>query len=90
MQIFPGVTCWAALSADNVGRWEWPADVREVTIYRDAGAAGEKAATTLGARLDAAGIPWRVVAPLHGDDFNDDLRHGVSASDYPISEPADR
>jgi hypothetical protein len=82
MEIFPGVSCWAALSADNVGRWEWPAGLREVTIFRDAGGAGEKAAMTLAARLGAAGLGCRILAPLHGDDLNDDLLHGVKAADY--------
>ena len=86
MQIFPGVSCWAALSADNVGRWELPPDVNDVTIYRDAGEAGEKAATMLAERLAAAGISCRIVAPIHGDDFNDDLGHGVKSSDYEAEE----
>ena len=86
MQIFPGVSCWAALSADNISRWEWPRGVEEVTIFRDAGEPGEKAAATLAGRLVAAGIRCRIVAPLRGDDFNDDLRHGATAADY---EPVD-
>lgn len=83
-----GVPVWAALSADGVARFQWPDGVRHVTIFADAGDAGRQAAATLADRLNLADIPSTVVAPLHGDDFNDDLRHGVSASDY-AKESAD-
>lgn len=86
MRIFPSVSCWAALSADNVARFECPAGVEDVTVYRDAGEAGEKAATVLAGRLGAAGMRCRIVAPIYGDDFNDDLRHGVKAADYEPGE----
>ena len=40
------------------------------------------AAARLAERLTAAGIPNEIVAPLHGDDFNDDLQRGAAAADY--------
>jgi putative DNA primase/helicase len=82
-----GIPTWAALSADGVRRWEWPAGTTHVTIFADAGEAGTQAVTLLADRLNAASIPNTIVRPLHGDDFNDDLRRGVTATDYPNSEP---
>ena len=81
-----GIPTWAALSAGNVKDWKWPEGVREVTIFRDAGEAGEQSAAGLAMRLSAAGIAHTIVAPLHGDDFNDDLRKGAKAEDYPKSD----
>ncbi len=80
-QIF-GLPVWAGLSADGVRRFAWPSDVRHVTIYRDAGEAGLASATALGERLAASGVAFDVAAPIHGDDFNDDLRRGAVAADY--------
>lgn len=77
-----GVPTWAALSADGLRRWEWPAGVRRVTIFADAGEAGVQAAAALAERLNAAGIANSTVTPLHGDDFNDDLRRGATKADY--------
>ena len=77
-----GVPTWAALSADNVARWRWPEGVTRVTIFADAGNAGRQAAATLADRLNVADIPNRVVWPIHGDDFNDDLQRGATAADY--------
>jgi len=82
-----GVPTWAALSADGLRRWQWPDGVARVTIFADAGDAGRQAAATLADRLNAASIPNRIVGPLHGDDFNDDLRHGATAADYAAEEP---
>jgi len=76
------VPTWAALSADGLRRWEWPAGIRRVTIFADTGDAGAQAAAALAERLSTAGIPHSVVAPLHGDDFNDDLRRGATKADY--------
>ena len=76
------VPTWAALSADGLRRWQWPAGVKRVTIFADAGDAGLQAASDLAERLKAAGIANAIVSPLHGDDFNDDLRHGATAKDY--------
>jgi predicted P-loop ATPase len=88
-----GIPTWAALSADGVRRWEWPAGVTHVTIFADAGDAGIQAAATLADRLNMANVPNTMVRPLHGDDFNDDLRHGAMAAEYqkadtaPVSAP---
>ncbi|MFN4016719.1 MAG: VapE domain-containing protein [Reyranella sp.] len=84
-----GVPTWAALSADGLRRWQWPDGVARVTIFADAGDAGRQAAATLVYRLNVANIPSRVVLPLHGDDFNDDLRRGATVADYPVAEPAE-
>ena len=43
---------------------------------------GIQAAARLAERLTAAGIPNEIVAPLHGDDFNDDLQRGAVAADF--------
>ncbi len=72
----------AALSADGLGRWRWPTGTTRVTIFADAGHVGMPAASTLADRLNIAQIPWCIQAPLHGDDFNNDLQHGVDLADY--------
>lgn len=77
-----GVPTWSALSADNLARWQWPADVRRVTVFADAGETGRAAAARLAERLTAARVPHEIMAPLHGDDFNDDLSRGAAAADY--------
>ena len=81
-----GVPTWAALSDDGMARWQWPAGVRRVTIA-DAGDAGRRAAARLADRLNLADIPSGIVAPLHGDDFNDDLQRGAVAADYAPASP---
>lgn len=78
-----GLPVWAALSADGVRRWQWPEGMTHVTIFADAGDAGRQAAATLADRLNDSGIANRIVSPLHGDDFNDDLQHGAAAAGYP-------
>jgi len=83
-----GIPTWAALSADGLRRWQWPDGISCVTIFADAGEAGMQAAAVLADRLNVAGIANAIVSPLHGDDFNDDLRHGATASDYQRAEPA--
>ncbi len=82
-QIF-GIPTWAALSADGVRRWEWPPEIERVTIFADAGVAGMQAAAALSERLNPAGMANAIISPLHGDDFNDDLRRGASANDYAL------
>ncbi len=77
-----GTPVWAALSADGLARFRWPEGTTRVTIYADAGDAGRQAAATLSDRLNRADIPNEIVAPLHGDDFNDDLLRGARAEDY--------
>ena len=83
-----GIPTWAALSADGLRRWQWPDGINRVTIFADAGDAGMQAAAALADRLNIAGITNAIVSPLHGDDFNDDLRHGATAADYQRAEPA--
>ena len=78
-----GVPTWAALSADGLRRWQWPVGIVRVSIFADAGDVGRQAAATLADRLSRANIPNRIVLPLHGDDFNDDLRRGATIVDYP-------
>lgn len=81
-----GTPTWAALSADGMRRWQWPAGTRHVTIFSDAGEAGIQAAAALVERLDAASIPNTTIRPLHGDDFNDDLLNGATAANYQRAE----
>jgi len=84
-----GTMVWAALSADGLARFQWPGDVRRVTIYADAGDAGRQAAASLSDRLNCADIPNAIVWPLHGDDFNDDLMRGARAEDYAQQSASD-
>jgi hypothetical protein len=76
------VPTWAALSTTGLVQWQWPDDVRNITIFADAGEPGKKAANELRERIIAAGIECRIRVPLHGDDFNDDLAKGRKAEDY--------
>ncbi len=82
-----GVPTWAGLSAEGVRAFQWPDGARRVTIFADAGAAGQGAAAALAARLREAGLAPAIVSPLHGDDVNDDLRRGATAADYPPPLP---
>ncbi len=77
-----GTPVWAALSANGLARFQWPEGTRHVTIHADDGDAGRQAAAALSDRLNRADIPSEIVWPLHGDDFNDDLRRGARAEDY--------
>jgi predicted P-loop ATPase len=65
-----------------MARFKWPEGTRRVTIFADAGEVGRQAAATLSDRLNMADIPNEVIAPLHGDDFNDDLLRGAVKTDY--------
>jgi len=82
-----GVPTMAALSADGLRRWQWPDGTTHVSIFADAGLAGIQAAASLADRLNLVDIPSRIIAPLHGDDFNDDLQRGAVASNY--EQPAE-
>lgn len=84
-----GQPVWAALSADGLRRWAWPEGVTRITIFADAGDAGRRAAAALADRLTAANIANTIVVPLHGDDFNDDLRKGATARDCEPRLPDD-
>lgn len=86
-QMIFGVPTWAALSADGLRRWQWPRGVGRVTIFADAGDAGRQAAAALVDRLTVANLPNRIVTPLHGDDFNDDLKRGVTSASYAAAKP---
>ena len=77
-----GLPTWAALSAGNLRDWQWPEGIRRVTILADAGDAGMQAAAALADRLNMADIPSTIISPLHGDDFNDDLRKGAISAHY--------
>ena len=77
-----GIPTWAALSAGGMRQWQWPEGTYRVTIFADAGDAGQQAAAALADRLNAVGIPSTIVSPLHGDDFNDDLGKGAVAAHY--------
>ncbi|CAA7614957.1 DUF927 domain-containing protein [Magnetospirillum sp. SS-4] len=83
-----GIPTWAALSAGGIRQWQWPEGTSRVTIFADAGDAGQQAAATLADRLNAADIPSTIVSPLHGDDFNDDLRKGAALAHYNNVQPA--
>ena len=54
-----GVPTWAALSADGLARWQWPDDIKRVTIFADAGDAGQQAAAGSPIGSTAAGIAER-------------------------------
>lgn len=82
-----GIPTWAALSAGGIRQWQWPEGTSRVTIFADAGEAGQQAAAVLADRLNQANIPSTIVSPLHGDDFNDDLGKGVVAAHYNV-QPA--
>jgi predicted P-loop ATPase len=82
-----GVPTWAALSADGLRRWQWPVEAKRVTIFADAGEVGIQAASVLAERLNAAGITNRFIVPLHGDDFNHDLRQGAAREHYQTPGP---
>ncbi len=65
---------WALLSAGNLARWRAPANVRDILIAADRGAAGEEAATRLKDRLCADGVASRIVwPPLPWGDWNEAL-----------------
>ena len=84
-----GIPTWAALSANGIRQWQWPEGIRRVTIFADAGEAGQQAAAVLADRLNQADIPSTIVSPLHGDDFNDDLGKGASAAHYNVQHAAE-
>jgi hypothetical protein len=63
---------WALFAAHNLARWTPPEGVRDVLVCGDRGAAGERAARTLAARLTAMGVAARVRLPPPGyGDWND-------------------
>jgi hypothetical protein len=69
----------AALSAAHLTATRLPATLRRLYIVRDNDPAGRRAAETLTARAQAAGIEALTLTPVLGD-FNDDLRQlGICA-----------
>jgi predicted P-loop ATPase len=78
------VPCWATLSREHMIAWQCPANVSHVTIYADAGQPGTEAAEKLAARLRDEGKTVEIKVPMYGDDFNDDLKRGATAAEYPV------
>ena len=58
-----GLPAWALLSTSNLRRWTPPQGVTAVTIAADRGAAGERSARILAARLRALGLTVVAVWP---------------------------
>ncbi|OAH18519.1 DNA primase [Methylorubrum populi] len=73
-RLMPTVQHVAALSAGNLGVLILPSDLRHLYIARDADEAGERGATILRQRAEAAGILVSELIPRE-DDFNRDLCH---------------
>ena len=71
--VLPALPLAAALSANHLAALLLPPGLRRLYIVRDNDPAGRRAAETLTARAQAAGIEALVLAPTLGD-FNDDLR----------------
>ncbi|MBI2740570.1 MAG: toprim domain-containing protein [Rhodospirillales bacterium] len=69
----PTMPMVAALSANHLAALLLPATLRQLYIARDADPAGDRAAATLSARAQEAGIEAITLSPRL-DDFNDDLR----------------
>lgn len=85
MQLF-SIPTWAALSTSGLRAFVWPAGVRQVTLFADADRDGMASAADLADRARRAGLSVRIIVPLHGDDINDDLLKGATASDYPSED----
>lgn len=67
-----GLPGWALMSAGNLSQWTPPADVIEVLVAGDRGAAGERAARRLESRLLEAGVGAAVaLPPLPCGDWNE-------------------
>lgn len=69
----PRLPMIAALSASHLAALMLPADLRRLYIMRDNDGAGRRAAESLAARAEDAGIEALTLTPTAGD-FNDDLR----------------
>ncbi len=69
----PRLPMVAALSANHLAALVLPSGLRRLYIVRDNDPAGRRAATTLAARAEDAGIEALTLTPMAGD-FNDDLR----------------
>jgi len=82
------VPCWALLSTSQFPSFQWPPEVRKITIFADSGTVGTSKAGELRERITAAGLACEILLPLHGDDFADDLKHGATAESYRTEKPA--
>jgi len=71
--VLPAMPMVAALSAAHLSAILFPSRLRRLYIISDNDAAGERAATSLIARAQAAGIEAIVLSPTL-EDFNEDLR----------------
>lgn len=70
-----GIPTVAAVSANGLATFQWPAAVRELLVFADHDEAGLKAAHQLRDRARAAGLQARVLAPsASNSDWNDVLR----------------
>lgn len=79
-----GLPAWALLSAGRLQVWSPPPGVRRVLVAADRGAAGERAAGRLAARLRHAGIAVEVSLPPRGaGDWNDLTRAESGAGGGP-------
>jgi hypothetical protein len=84
-----GVPVWAALSAGNLQRFNFPPGLKKLFIFADCGNGGMDAANKLCRRAMAAGIDAWIYKPNGGDDFADDLKRGLHSAGYPPFRPAD-
>jgi phage head maturation protease len=67
---------WAAISANGLASFQWPEEVRKLSIYadHDESFAGQRAAYTLAERAKAKGLEVEVVMPEQkGQDWLDAL-----------------
>lgn len=81
------VPTWAALSAENLKAFEFPDDLKHLTIFADRGKAGEDAAATLKARAETIGIAAEIILPESDDDFNTDVINGRRPVAEGVSRP---
>ena len=85
---FSAIPTWAALSADGLRRWQWPEGINarhHLRRRRRCRRTGGRSVSPNGSAL--AGIASTIVSPLHGDDFNDDLRHGATPTTTAAPQP---
>jgi putative DNA primase/helicase len=86
------VPAWAALSAGNLRRFQFPPGLKRLFIFADRGKDGEAAANELYRRAVEAKIEAIIVWPKSDDDFAEDLKQGYRAADYedaPSEPPLD-
>ena len=81
------VPAWAALSAGNLRRFQFPRGLKKLLIFADRGKDGEAAANELYRRAVEANVEAIIVWPKSDDDFAEDLKQGYCAADYDIGAP---